>query len=80
MLNKSLITEFSGEDGVDAGALRNDFFEEALRQADGKFFKGQKRKIPTYHWGSDEDLEIVRLGLLALSFREDLGFHVSIQD
>ena len=60
MLNKSLIIEFSGEDGVDAGALRNDFFEEVLRQADGKFFEGQeKRRIPRYHWGSEEDLEIV---------------------
>ena len=33
-LRKSIIIiEFSGEEGVDAGALRNDFFEEALRQA-----------------------------------------------
>lgn len=60
ILKKSVIVEFSGEEGVDAGALRNDFYEEALRQADIKFFEGQPgRRVPRCHWGSEESLEIV---------------------
>ena len=57
---RKCITEFSGEEGVDAGALRNDLFEEALRQANMKFFKGQPgRKVPGYHWGLEENMEVV---------------------
>lgn len=60
ILHKSIIVEFSGEEGADAGALRNDFFEESLRQANVTFFEGQEgRRIPRYHWGSQEELEIV---------------------
>lgn len=60
MLKKSIIVEFSGEEGVDAETLKNNFFEEALRQADVKFFEGQpERRVPRCHWGSEESLEIV---------------------
>ena len=36
------MVEFSGEEGVDAGALKNDFYEECLRQADKQFFQGKE--------------------------------------
>ena len=41
ILHKYVTIEFCGEEGVDAGALRNDFFEETLRQANDAYFEGQ---------------------------------------
>ena len=42
MLKQKIMVEFSGEEGVDAGALKNDFYEECLRQADKQFFQGKE--------------------------------------
>ena len=54
------IRELRSEEGVNVGALRNDFFEEALIQANKHYFEGEDtRRVPRYHWGADVDLEFV---------------------
>ena len=60
IMQRPIMVQFSGEEGVDAGALRNDFFEEALRQGNKHFFEGEDtRRVPRYHWGADVNLQIV---------------------
>ena len=60
ILHKYVTIEFCGEEGVDAGALRNDFFEETLRQANDSYFEGQdERRIPKCHCGAETELEMV---------------------
>ena len=39
--------EFEGEEGIDAGALRNEFFENLLKYMDQEMFKGDvSRRVP----------------------------------
>ena len=55
-LKKNLIISFSGEDGVDAGALRNEFFVSALKQMNSEFFEGKEdRRLPRCHWGCETE-------------------------
>ena len=50
-LRKSIIIEFSGEEGVGVGAS-DDSFGEASRKANMKLFEGQPgRRVPRYHGG-----------------------------
>ncbi len=45
---------FSGEDGIDGGALRNEFFVSALRSLNEEFFEGsQEKRLPRCHWGCE---------------------------
>ena len=73
-LKKSIIIEFSGEDRVDTGALRNDFFKEALRQADIKLFEGQPGRRVSRHCGSEESLEIIGCMIVHSLLQRGLGF------
>ena len=41
-LRKELRIEFEGEEGVDAGALRNEFFEVLLREMNELLFEGRE--------------------------------------
>ena len=54
ILKKNLIISFSGEEGVDGGALKNEFFVSALKKMDEDFFEGNKeRRLPKCHWGCE---------------------------
>lgn len=55
-LRKELVIEFdkSGEVGADSGALRREFFEDALRQADIHLFEGEDaRRVMKKDWGME---------------------------
>ena len=46
---------FHGEEGVDAGALRNEFFVCALKAMCDDYFEGHgNRKLPKSYWGCEE--------------------------
>lgn len=49
-LRRPLVVSFvnSGEMGSDAGALKKEFFEDALREVNDRFFEGEDdRRVPT---------------------------------
>ena len=53
-LRKELVVDFSasGEVGADSGALRREFFEDSIRQANVRLFEGeQDRRIVKKDWG-----------------------------
>ena len=53
-LRHELCIEFIGEEGIDAGALRCEFFEQVLKELDQKLFEGNpQRRVPK----KDEGLE-----------------------
>ena len=59
MLKKTLMIEFSGEEGVDAGALLFEFSQEVLRTISEEYFEGSEgRKVPKSHWGGTTELEM----------------------
>ena len=45
-LRRELRIEFEGEEGVDAGALRNEFFEILLREMNELLFEGRENSLP----------------------------------
>ena len=46
-LLKEFVVEFTGEEGIDGGALRCEFFENLLRKMDDELFEGdQFRRVP----------------------------------
>ena len=58
-LSQEFIVEFVGEEGIDAGALRNDFFEHLLKEIDERLFEGNTfRRIPKKDWNTEHLLEI----------------------
>lgn len=51
-LHKSLSIEFTGEDGVDGGALKNDFFELLMAEINERLFEGTStRRLLKKDWG-----------------------------
>lgn len=47
---------FSGENGVDGGALRNEFFVAALKSMNIDYFEGNSdKKLPRSHWGCEAE-------------------------
>ena len=59
ILKKNLVVSFQGEEGIDVGALRNDFFYATLRGISEELFEGQpERLLPRSYWGSEVDFEI----------------------
>ena len=59
LLNKNLTVSFSGEEGIDGGALRNEFFVSAIKTLDSKYFEGnQCRRLPLCHWGCEVEQKI----------------------
>ena len=58
-LRKSISVKFSGEDGVDLGAMKNDFFDVVLTNLRNELFEGNDtRLLPRSHWGSESELLI----------------------
>ena len=58
-LKRSLLIQFMGEEGVDGGALKNDFFTAYLRHIQEELFEGQANQlVPRSHWGSDCEFEM----------------------
>ena len=50
-LHRVLSVEFSGEDGIDGGALRNDFFESLVSEINERLFEGNStRRLPKKDW------------------------------
>ena len=58
-LRKALCIEFNGEAGIDAGALKNDFFLEYFRYIKKELFEGQEnRLLPKNVWGADTNYQM----------------------
>ena len=58
-LQRSLSIQFSGEEGIDVGALKNDFFIAYFKNIQEELFEGQSnRLVPKNHRGSDSELEM----------------------
>lgn len=55
LLRRNLILSFSGEEGVDGGALRNEFFRLAIKEMNIQYFEGDdiQRRLPKCHWGCE---------------------------
>lgn len=54
LLRKNFSVSFGGEEGIDGGALRNEFFVSVMRHLNEEFFEGQvERRLPRCHWGSE---------------------------
>ena len=59
ILKKNLVVSFSGEEGIDGGALRNEFFVAAIKKMNDDFFEGKdNRRLPKCHWGCEDELKI----------------------
>ena len=53
-LGKNLVVDFVGEEGVDCGAIRSEFFTALLKEMNRRLFEGQTfRRIPKKSWGSN---------------------------
>lgn len=58
-LKKGLCIEFNGEAGIDAGALKNDFFLGYFRFIKKELFEGEEnRLLPKNVWGADTEYEM----------------------
>ena len=58
-LRRNLVVSFHGEEGIDIGALRIDFFTATLRGISDELFEGRPdRLLPRSHWGSEDAFEI----------------------
>ena len=59
LLKASLMVEFSGEEGLDAGALLFEFYQEVIQKINEEYFEGSdERRIPKCHWGSAPQMEM----------------------
>lgn len=89
-LKKNLCVSFSGEPGIDAGAIKNDFFLKFFRYLQEELFEGNDyRLVPKYHWGSNYDFEIAGAAVAHSIILGGPGFavlhpaiyaHMAIQD
>ena len=70
-LHKGLVIHFSGEAGADAGALRREFFEDALNEADNRLFEGEiNNRVPKKDFRLQMEFEIAGM-LLGHSILQD---------
>lgn len=61
-LHATLTVEFEGEPGVDAGALKYDFLESALTEANERYFVGDRfRRLPKKNWSEESNFETIGL-------------------
>lgn len=59
MLKKTLMIEFSGEEGADAGALFFECSHQVMQQVREEYFEGEEgRKVIKCHWGGATELEM----------------------
>ena len=70
------LSAISGEAGADAGALRREFFEDALNEADNRLFEGEvNNRVPKKDFGLQMDykwsLRLQECCLVTPSFRMD---------
>ena len=58
-LRRPIAIQFSGEEGIDAGALQKEFFSAVLLNVKTELFEGREaRLVPKNHWGSEVDFEM----------------------
>ncbi len=63
--------EFENEDGVDAGAIRGDFFESLIKIVDAQFFEGNEfRRIIKKDIGLETQFEVA--GMIIARYRDDM--------
>lgn len=59
-LQCELIIEFENEEGIDAGALRFEFFENIFREINDAMFEGEeKRRVPKKDANMEQNFELV---------------------
>ena len=55
----NLVVEFSGEEGIDAGAVRNEFFTQLMQGINYNMFEGPaNRRTPKHQWGLENEFEL----------------------
>ena len=53
-LRYTLIIEFNGEEGVDGGVLRHEFFDCLLSEVNSRLFEGNDRcRLPKTDWNGE---------------------------
>ncbi len=63
-LQKNLVVEFIGEEGIDAGALKYDFLEAVIRNVTSEMFEttgNPYKRVPRAEWGTERDFEMAGL-------------------
>ena len=58
LLNKLLVIQFAGESGADTGALRKEFFEDCIKDINGRIFDGDNCRVPKKDWNFETMFEI----------------------
>lgn len=58
-LKRGLCIKLSGESGLDAGAIKNDFFLGYFRRVEEELFEGNAtRLVPRNYWGIESEMEM----------------------
>ena len=61
-LHATLTVEFEGEQGIDGGALKYDFLESALAEANERYFVGDRFcRLPKKDWSEEGNFEMIGL-------------------
>ena len=75
-LQKQLVIQVEGEMGADAGALRKEFYEDAIKEADARLFEGDDtRRMPKKDYPLAILLEITGMLIAHSLLQEGPGFH-----
>lgn len=75
VLRKNLVIQFSGEEGLDLGALKKEFFAETLRSISHELFEGQStRLLPKCQWGDDTEYRIAGVAIAHSILQGGPGF------
>ena len=78
-LHRELRIEFEEEEGIDAGALRNEFYEILLRELNDKLFEGHcRRRLPKKDSNLQRLFETAGVFYHILSYKGDQGFLVCV--
>ena len=75
VLRKTLVIQFSGEEGLDLGALKKEFFAETLRSISNELFEGQStRLLPKCQWGDNTEYRIAEVTIAHSILQGGPGF------
>ena len=74
-LAKTLVVSFKGEAGADAGSMRREFFEDALREANLRLFEEEDdRRVPKKDWAREVMFKVVDMLIAHSLLQQGPGF------
>ena len=77
LMHKELIVRFTGEEGVDAGAVRSEFLSLFLKEANVHLLEGEETKrVPVHDYGNIYALQILGRAIGHAIIQEGLGLPV----